>query len=145
MKHLALIVALMCSGCKHDDGTAKTPAGPMPGSGNTVVTNYSGTIDLMTKCGQTCRQTVSTNANVFDYPNDAVYVFLCRNTACTMTNLPAQTCAQTGLNGSLPCYTTIPSTQIVLGTLRVDFINAFEGLGVIPGYSNYAIQTVITR
>lgn len=153
MRRLALVaLALLAVGCqKNENGTPKI-GGTLPGQGMTTSKTYSGTIATLTGCYQSCFQDIPVNADVIDYPSDRVSPYLCRNADCVNGPLPAQTCAQVGLNGTTPCYTGPSNVSIVLGKDVVRFVNAFETSCIdqactqhIPGYSTYLIQTTITR
>ena len=149
-----LTVALALCACqrKHDDGSSKSVGGTLPGLPSTVITSYTGAVVPLSGCLQDCYQTIATNANVLEYPGDAVEVYVCRNAVCSINALPALQCSQVPSDPVAPCYTTTPSTNIVYGRNLVRLVNAFKSSCVdlactvqIPGYSSYAIQTTVTR
>jgi hypothetical protein len=153
-KIATLILLLgLCACSKKEDGTTPV-SGTLPGRGPTTTMTYTGVINQMdtTSCFQQCRQSVSTNANVIDYPTDDVTVYLCRNTDCVNGPVPSVQCATLALGSPTPCYTGIPYPIIVLGKNVVVFINAFEKSYVdaartipINGFSSYVITTAISR
>ncbi len=143
MKRLGVVIALvfLVCGCrKHDDGSPAAAGGTMPGMGVTTMTHYSGTVAAVSPCGSSvCRQTVSVNADVIDYPNDSVNVYLCKNADCRVS-VPATNCASVWNQPPTPCFTPVPSVSIVFAKNIVQFINADQA-----GYSTYAIDTQVTR
>lgn len=153
---ICVLIALMWTaiGCrKHDDGTPVGVGGTLPGSGSTVITKYGGAVSAAWPCGgQTCRQTVQTNADVIDYPMDRIDVYLCRNADCVSGSVPSIDCATIPFDPTTPCFTGSGRVGIVYGKNVVQFINANEPYWAdqahtiqIPGYSTYFIQTTVTR
>ncbi len=152
---LLLTLALAAVGCqkKNEDGSAMSPTGTLPGQGSTVSKVYSGSVAVLDSsvCLQDCKQTVTVNANVIDYPSDAVSVYLCRNADCSVS-IPSVSCASVATNPTAACFTTTPNPDIVYGKNTVVLVNAFKSYCVdsgctikVPGYSSYTIQTTVTR
>jgi hypothetical protein len=154
---IVLTLFVLAAGCRHKDDKGNPSTSTLPGAGSTVITQYSGAVAVLDTraCLQDCFQNIPVNADVLDYPADALQVYLCRNAVCDLQSLPAKTCTELGATLSAmttPCYTSSPSTAIVYGNHVVRLVNAFESwcidqncTEVVPGYSSYAIQTTITR
>lgn len=164
MKKITLLLLVMlATGChKREDGGPPNVGGTLPGGGATVMIKYAGAVAVLNTatCLQSCFQDIPVNANVIDHPSDAVMVYLCRNAVCSVDALPAQTCAQIGIDPSAitaPCYTTSPTPYIVLGKKPdgsglVRLANAFTPWCLdlacsqkVPGFGSYAIETIVTR
>jgi hypothetical protein len=153
-KFAVLSLLVLVAGChrKNDDGSPANAGATLPGMPGASVTHYSGAIQTLTGCGQTCTQTVNVNADVIDHPTDVVDVYLCKNATCSIGNIPAQVCSW-GQAASQPCYTTMPFVDITLGHGTVGFVQAFEIayadaahlIVLSTGYNSYAISTTILR
>lgn len=144
-----ILAALATSACHRKDHNGNPVVGGIPGGGVTTIAHYAGATSGWPCGGQTCRQSVTVDADVIDYPYDRLDVYLCRNADCSTGNLPSQTCAQAWNDPTASCYTSTPSAQIVFGKNLVQFINANQPNSgftpPIPGYSNYYISTTVTR
>ncbi len=134
MKRLFVLMLILASGCQKKDGKSHDVSS-MPGASSTVITQYNGTLNgAMT-------QSVQINTDPVEYPNDAVYAYVCRGVDCTADNLPAQECSAIYPDMTTPCYRTTPCQLIAFGTNLVSFVqNAKQA-----GYQSYAIKTVVTR
>lgn len=162
-----LALAILTTGCKkNEDGSSAGAGGSLPGIGSTSVHTYKGAVSSTWPCSEpNCYQTVSVAANVLDYPHDGVQVYLCRNVNCAVAPVPTTRCSEVPTNTTAACYTSIPSSQILLGRNTVQFVNANQtscvngpiadpitgaflgcvGGIVMPGYSSYYIDTTVTR
>lgn len=148
---LPVLLLALATGCSHKENPPV--GGTFPGQGMTTTHTYTGAVTPVAGCvGQTCRQSVTVNADVIDYPSDSVLVYLCRNADCANGPVPAVQCSQVWNVTTAPCYTSTPASYIVFGKNVVQFINAFQSYCLdasctqsVPGYSTYLIQTTITR
>jgi hypothetical protein len=150
---LVMLIGL-CACRKKEDGAA-TAGGTLPGGGATTTMTYTGPINQMdtSLCFRNCRQSVTTNADVIDYPADNVAVYLCRNSDCVNGPVPSIQCSSLAGGSPVACYTGMPNPGIVLEKNAVAFVNEFEKsysdaahtIVLDNGFSSYVITTVISR
>lgn len=162
MKRFALIClfGFALAACSHKDDNSSPGTSTIPGMPSGTLTHYQGTVQNLSCTVSICTQQVTVNSDPINHPGDSVIVYLCRNMTCVSPNqLPSVTCtnalASLPQNTALttPCYDTIPSPHIILGTNLVGIVNANEpsywdankAFLQLPGYSSYAIDTIINR